>query len=147
MSENYHKDVSRYRIQRAMEFLSNARQNFQLGNYKLSVSQAYYCILTSMRALLALKHFDSKRHEGVITLFHQHFIMTNIFPKHYNRTIKEIKNIREEADYGDFIEITKQFAEQEIANAERFFITAEKVFTQLISMINNKNSNKINRNK
>lgn len=132
MTENRHKDIARYRIERAMENLSNARQNFHLGNYKVSVTQAYYSILTGMRALLAIQHFDSKRHKGVITLFHKHYVATKLFPKEFSKVIRKMKLIREEADYGDFVEITKEMAEDEIANAERFLRTAEKLFAELL---------------
>ena len=57
-----------------------------------------------MRALLALKHHDSHRQEGVITLFHKMLIQTGQFPKDFNRIIIKIKSLREDADYGDFVE-------------------------------------------
>ena len=133
MKENYHKDVAKYRMDRALENLASARRNFHIGDYKLSVSQSYYSILNAMRALLALKHVESHRHSGVITLFHKHYISTNLFPKEFNKVIRNMKLIREEADYGDFVEITKKMAEDEIAKAERFFRAAEVVFTELLS--------------
>ena len=133
MKENYHKDIARYRLRRATESLSAARENYYLGNYHIAVSQSYYCILTVMRALLALKHVDSHRQEGVITLFHKHYVRPKLFPKDFNKMIKNMKTLREEADYGDFVEITKATAEAEIAHAERFLKVAEEVFTKQLS--------------
>ena len=132
MKENHHKDVARYRIEKAAENLSVARQNYQLGNYRIAISQSYYCILTAMRALLALKHHDSHRQEGVITLFHKLLIQTEQFPRDFNRIIKKLKSLREDADYGDFVEVSKKEASEEIKNAEEFLGKAEEVFVRLI---------------
>ena len=133
MKDNYHKDIARYRLERAIESLSSARQNYHLGNYKITVSQSYYCILSAMRALLALQHVDSHRQEGVITLFHKHYVRANLFPKDFNKVIKKTKEHREEADYGDFAQITKEMAESEIASAERFLRIAEEVFAKILA--------------
>ena len=120
MTENHHKDVARHRIEKAEANLSAGRQS-------------YYCILTAMRALLALKHHDSHRQEGVITLFHKHLIQTQQFPKDFNRVIIKIKSLREDADYGDFVEIAKEQAFEKMGKAENFLKKAEQVFVKLLS--------------
>ncbi|MBI5214305.1 MAG: HEPN domain-containing protein [Ignavibacteriae bacterium] len=131
--ENHHKDLAKYRLEKASDNLRIARQHFQLGNYGDAIGKAYYAVLTAMRALLALHHKDSKRHEGVIILFNEFFIRTKIFPKEFNKIIKTLKVFREDADYGDFVEFSRQTAEVEINNAERFIKLSEKVFLQLIT--------------
>ena len=129
MKENHHKELARYRLEKANRNLMSARQAFHLGNYDDAVSRSYYCILTTMRALLALHHQDSQRHEGVITLFNKYFIQPKLFPRDINKIIHKMKSLREDADYGDFIEITGEIAEKEIRKAEVFMKNAEEIFS------------------
>lgn len=133
MIENRHKELANYRMNKALEDLSTSRQLFQLGKYRDAVSKSYYSILTAMRALLSLFHQDSQRHEGVITLFHQLLIKPGFIPKSFNKIIRDLKTSREDADYGDFIEISREAASKEIQHAEEFLKVAEKVFTKLLT--------------
>lgn len=97
------------------------------------VSKSYYAVLTAMRAMLSVKGLDSQRHEGVITLFHKHFVKQGIFPPTFNAVIAQLKKRREEADYGDFVTMTRQMAEVELSHAEKFLIAAKEVLSRLIS--------------
>ena len=133
MKENRHLALARHRLQRAADSLTGARQNYVIGNFRIAVSQSYYRILTAMRALLALRHVDSHLQEGAITLFHKHYVQKRLFPKEVNKVIKDMKTLREEADYGDFVEVTKEMAEREIKHAEGFFKAAEIAFARLLS--------------
>ncbi len=139
MKENYRKDLARYRMQKASDNLSAARQNYQLGNFQIAISLSFYSVLTAMRALLALKHLDSHRQEGVITLFHKHFVHEERFPKHFNRLIKRLKSLREDVDYGDFVEVTQDEAAQEMKNAEEFLRKAEEIFVKMLTNNSMKN--------
>ncbi len=139
MKENYHKDLARHRLEKAYYNLSVARANYQQGFYKDAITKSYYAILTAMRALLALHHIDSKRHEGVITLFHKHFIKQNLIPKEFSKTITRTKKLREEADYGDYVEVTKDEAFEEMKHTEKFLKKAEKLLIKLLANNSTKN--------
>lgn len=86
-----------------------------------------------MRSLLAALHLDSHRHEGVITLFHQHLIQKKKFPKTFNKTIPKLKKLREDATYADKIVVTAAEAEEEIRAAQEFLQTADEVLGRLLS--------------
>ncbi|MBI4810395.1 MAG: HEPN domain-containing protein [Ignavibacteriales bacterium] len=138
MKENHHKDLARHRLERAYYNLSVARANYQQGFYKDTVTKSYYAILTAMRALLALFHIDSKRHEGVITLFHKYFVKENLVSKEFNKLIIRMKRMREDADYGDYVEVTKEEATKEIQQAEKFLKKIEEVLIKLLASNSNK---------
>ena len=138
MKENRHKELARHRMEKALRNLSIARETFHLGFYEEAISKSYYAILTAMRALLALRHVDSKRHEGVITLFHKHYVKEELFPKKFNKIITKLKKLREDADYGDYVAISREVAEMEIQNSEEFLKNAESVIAQILSGKNEK---------
>ena len=123
-------------MEKAFRNLSIARETFHLGFYEEAVAKSYYAILTAMRALLALRHVDSKRHEGVITLFHKYYVKEELFPKKFNKVITKLKKLREDADYGDYIAITGNVAEFEIQNCEEFLKIAESVIARMLSAKN-----------
>ena len=120
MRQRTEADLARYRLEKAANELKVARANFSLGHYDVAVGRCYYSIFSAMRALLAMKKLDSKSHKGVISLFGQHFIRENLFPRGFHRIITEAKDIREKADYGDFMKVPSSIASKHIANAELF---------------------------
>lgn len=110
-------DLANYRLSKAMEKLKAARLLLDNADYSDSVSRSYYAVFTAARALLALKGLDSKKHSGVISLFNQHFVKTNIVGKEAGNILRTSKGFREDADYADYIEITKEVAEKEFEKA------------------------------
>ena len=44
-----------------------------------------------------------------------------------------MKKLREDADYGDYVTISKEIAEKEIANSEDFLKAADSVLAKLLA--------------
>lgn len=125
-------ELAKYRMERAKEILIESKDSFKNGHYKLSTNRSYYAMFSAAKALLALKELDARRHAGVILLFNQHFVKNGVFTKDLSKLLPKAKDIREDADYGDFVEISKQDAEHQIKNAERFINQAEKTISEMI---------------
>ena len=94
-------------------------------------------MFASARALLALREKDSSKHSGVIALFNQYIIKLGVFPKQYSKFLREAKRMREEADYGDFVEITEEDAQIQLKNAKKFTEEAEKTMQIMITKAEN----------
>lgn len=133
MKGNHHKDLARYLMEKANENLSVARTMIATGYYRHAVSEAYYAVFTAIRSMLAVLHLESKRHEGVITLFHQNLVQTGRFPKSFNKLIPKLKKMREEATYAPKVIVTEDEAEKELGEAEKFVHTAESVLARMLS--------------
>lgn len=88
-------------------------------------------MFTSARAILALKELDSSKHSGVISLFSQHIIKPGLFPKELSKFLREAKRKREGADYGDFVEVTKEDAQIQLEHAKKFVEEAENLLQEL----------------
>ena len=100
-------ELANYRIKRAKEILIEAKDTFSQKHYKLSINRSYYAMFTAAKALLSFKDKDSSKHSGVISLFNQFIVKKGLFQKDISKYLPMAKDIREDADYGDFIEITK----------------------------------------
>ena len=126
-------NLARYRIEKAKEILVEAEDNLKQNHYGVAVNRSYYAMFTSARALLALKELDSSKHSGVIAFFNQHIVKTNLFPKEISRFLGKAKDMREDADYGDFVEITEENAQIQLERAKKFVNEAESVISKIIT--------------
>jgi uncharacterized protein (UPF0332 family) len=125
-------NLANYRIRKAKEILIEAKDNFDQRHYGLSINRSYYAMFTAARAILALKEMDSSKHSGVISLFNQHIVKGGLFPKEISKFLPRAKDIREHADYGDFVEITEDDAQIQIRRAAQFVEEAEKTTQDMI---------------
>jgi len=125
-------NLARYRLAKAKEILVEAEDNLEQNHNGVSVNRSYYAMFTAARALLALKELDSSKHSGVIALFNQYIVKTGIFQKEISRFLAKAKDIREDADYGDFVEITKEDAHTQLQRAKEFVKEADEVLGKMI---------------
>ena len=95
-------NLSKYRLEKAQEFLKSAVNNLKSEDYMTANNRAYYCVFHSMRAVIALDGVDFKKHSGVIAYFREHYIKTGIFDKMYSDIISSTSLIRSKSDYDDF---------------------------------------------
>ena len=115
-------DLSKYRLSQAKDCLAVAESNMDLGFYKDALNRSYYCIFHSIRAVLALSFFDSKKHSGIISEFHKSYIKTGIFPKKFSDVIRESFLVRNSSDYEDFYVVVKEDAVQQLNDARAFLV-------------------------
>lgn len=119
-------DLSKYRYERCLEELENAKILLENGKYKSSINRSYYSIFHGMRAVNVLDGFDSSKHSGVIAHFNQYHVKTGDFPREASKIIKTSSEIREQADYEDFFIASRQDAEEQLEKAEKFHFFIDK---------------------
>jgi len=124
---DYRNDLSDYRMEKAKTKLESAKLLFEKGQFEDSLSRSYYAMFSAARALLATQKLDSSKHSGVISLFNQHFVKTEIVDKTLGRILMDAKDYREASDYGDYITIENKDAEEQLKNAEIFIENVECV--------------------
>ena len=125
-------NLAKYRIEKSQENLQEAEDALKQNHFGMSVNRSYYAMFTSARAILALKELDSSKHSGVIALFSQHIIKPGLFPKELSKFLRKAKRIREDVDYGDFVEITKKDAQMQLEHAKEFLEEAENSLQEMI---------------
>lgn len=113
-------ELSKYRYERAIEELKNAKEVFDSGSYNLALNRSYYAIFHAMRAVNVLDEFDSSKHSGVIAHFNQYHVKTGDFEKIASKIIQNAMEMREHADYEDFFVASKKDVEEQISRAEQF---------------------------
>lgn len=79
-----------------------------------------------MRSVLALQGVDFSKHSGVSAYFRKQYIKTGIFNAELSEIIKEAFDIRSDSDYDDYYILSKEDVEEQIENAEKFYLEIEK---------------------
>ena len=126
------EDYVRYRLENAKEKLNSAEVLLREKLFKDSLSRSYYAMFSAARALLATKELDSSKHSGVISLFNQQFLKTDIMDRKIGKKLSEAKDFREAGDYEDFFVVSKADAERQIKNAKDFIKEAEEILLKII---------------
>lgn len=73
-----------------------------------------------MRAVLALRQMDFKKHAAVIATFHKDYIHPGIFDKRYAAVITNASMIRNHSDYDDFYICSQEETEKLIRDVQDF---------------------------
>lgn len=126
------KELILYRLNQAKEMLSAAKA---LADTEVSprsiINRAYYAMFYSVLAILATIDKGSAKHSGVISLFNQHFIKTDILPKELGKILHNAFDFRQEADYGtDTIAVSNEVALEILADAQTFVEVINTFITQ-----------------
>ena len=107
-------------IERAKKYLKSAEMLLEEGDYESSVSRTYYAMFYSAQAMLLTKNLSFSSHKGVISAFGEHFVKTDIFPKEMGRELNRAFEKRQMGDYEYTFVISKEEAEEIIANGRKF---------------------------
>lgn len=127
------KALSDARMDKANEFLSDARATFNEGRFRTSVNRAYYAALNAVRAILILEGANPETHEGAVTLVSFRFVKTGILPVDTIKKFKVLLSRRTDVDYGDFDTIDAADAEDSVKSAGLIIETIDRVRTKLIA--------------
>lgn len=120
------KRLLEYRLEKAEEELNIAKTLLGKKYFAKSLNSSYYSMFHATRALLAIKKVDSKRHSGVIKMFNTMFIHPGEILKEYYTYLNTAFNVRIQSDYHDFYIASKEDAEKQIQNAEKFLEMIKK---------------------
>jgi len=124
------KSLIQYRLDRAHESLEDARLILaQRRSYASVVNRAYYAMFYAALALLITVDKGSSKHQGVIALFDENFIKTNILPKEFGKLIHRAFEMRQAGDYRDMLIVTEEQAADAVEAATKFLSAVEEKIT------------------
>jgi len=76
----------------------------------------FYAIL----ALLIFEPYSSSKHSGILSYFNKHFIKEKIFPEELGRTLNKAFEMRQRADYREYVELTSERVRPFIKSGKEF---------------------------
>ena len=113
-------EYAKYRLELAAERVAIAKAMIDLGAYRDSVNRSYYAMFTAVRALLAARNIDFKKHSAVISYFRREYIKTGLLDVKFSTYIGAAFRFRNDCDYEDFIFATREEAEIQYQHAAEF---------------------------
>lgn len=119
-----------YRIKRATNSLRDARNLFNTSSFESSVNRLYYACFYAAGALLVTKNIQVKSHAGVKQMLGEHFIKTEGIDKEQGKFYSVIFSYRQDSDYLDFAEVSREFTEQLINETQKFVNTLTEYLIQ-----------------
>jgi uncharacterized protein (UPF0332 family) len=134
--DSRHIALSKMRLTQARNCLDASVSLLASGFFKDAATRSYYAVFHSMRAVLALDEFDSKKHSGVISEFQRRYIKTRAFDEGFSKIIKSAFMVRGKSDYDDFYIISKDDVAVQIENARSFLTVVETHLDPLLSTEN-----------
>ena len=118
--------------------MERSRNAFQEGAALLekgflvgAVNRFYYAAFYAARALLATKELDSSKHSGIIALFHEHFVRTNLVNPVQAKALSRAFEQRQDSDYEDFVLMKAEEVKQLQTQVVDFLNECEKVLKQI----------------
>ncbi len=125
-------DLSKYRLNKAKDLLSQAKLLHENEKFDGSINRSYYAIFNAIRSLLALSKLDNSKHSGVLSYFDRYFVKTNMLGKRFSKIAHSAFDSRQDFDYEDFYIPTREESQSQIEDSENFIIEIEIKGKQLI---------------
>ena len=121
MPNDNRQRLAKYRLEKSGDCIRAAESLLVSDMLTDSINRSYYAIFHTIRAVLALEGVDFKKHSAVIAYFQQHYIKTGLFKSKYSDFARDAFSIRADSDYEDFYVVSKEDAEEQLANAKQFY--------------------------
>lgn len=115
----------RYRLAEAEETLADARALLETGRSARSVvNRAYYAMFYGVLALFIAEEVEHRtsKHSGIIAIFDKAFVHTGKLGHDFSRMLHRMFDARQECDYKEFAQVTKDAAAHAIEQAETFLM-------------------------
>ena len=120
MTDHQVIQLARYRLQQAKETLKEAGILAQEQSWRGAINRAYYAMFYAVLALTVVKGFSPSKHTGVLAFFDRDYIKPGILPKTLSKQLHLAFERRQSQDYGEFILVDEEMAQETIASAVEF---------------------------
>ncbi len=107
-------------VRKAETFLNTAKLVLTSGDFDTATSRCYYAMFYMARAVLLVQKVDTDTHSGIHGKFAELFVKTGIFDRKYSKYLKYAFELRSVGDYGAFLEIDQDVAEDLLRTAILF---------------------------
>lgn len=78
------------------------------GKWETAANRLYYSLFHAMSALLVHDGYQVKSHRGILAMFGEHYVRTEIFSKKDGSLLSELVIMRDNADYNCFFEADEE---------------------------------------
>jgi uncharacterized protein (UPF0332 family) len=131
------KVISDTRMEKAREFVADARATYDEKRYRTSVNRAYYAALNAARSIVILEGANPETYDGAATLLSLRFVKTGVLPVDVIKKFKVLLSRRTDVDYGDFDTTGNAEAEDSLQNSEEIVQMIDSARRRIIADLEN----------
>ena len=102
------EDLIKYRIDRSLETLREAKTMIDNKFWNASVNRIYYSCYYAVSALLLKKSVETNTHKGIRQMFGFHFVQEGLVSKDDGRFFSDLYDRRQTGDYDDYVSYNKE---------------------------------------
>ncbi len=124
--------LARHRMARARETFVAADNLLATGSLADAANRYYYAAFHAARAVLAAAELQAAGHKGTIINFQRHFVKSGRIEVETAKALPRAFQLRQQADYDDFAEITAARVEEAQAEVAVFLTACESLLEELI---------------
>jgi uncharacterized protein len=121
------RELIGYWLVKADESLDAASDEMTAGRLSFSVNRIYYACFYSVSAVLLQEGLQYKKHSGVRSVFHQHFVKTGKVSREHGRFYDELYEARQRSDYLVLARFEKSGVEEWLRQARGFVELMKKL--------------------
>ena len=100
------------------------------GKWETAANRLYYALFHAMSALLVHDGHQVKSHRGILAMFGEHYVKTEIFAKADGSLLSDLVIMRDNADYNCFFDVSEQDIVDGIAIAADFIKAIEQLIAE-----------------
>jgi len=115
-------DLIKYRIDRSIETLKEAKTMIDNKFWNASVNRIYYSCYYAVSALLLKKSIETNSHKGIRQMFGLHFVQEGLVAKEDGRFFSDLYDRRQTGDYDDYVSYDEETVLQLYNQADGFLL-------------------------
>jgi uncharacterized protein (UPF0332 family) len=108
LNENERNIIVTRELEKTQRTFSDAVFCANEGKWEAAANRIYYALFHAMSALLVSDGHQVKSHRGVLSMFGEHYIKTEIFSRQDGSLLSDLVLMRDNADYNCFFEADEE---------------------------------------
>jgi len=108
LTDEERKSVVQFRMEKAKNAFSEISLLVDNALWQTAANRLYYACYYAVTALLIQNGIETKTHKGVINQMGLHFVRADIFSQQEGRLFRNLFELRQDGDYGDWIIISEE---------------------------------------
>lgn len=108
LNENERIIIVNREMEKAERTFDDAQFCGREGKWEAAANRLYYSLFHAMSALLVSDGHQVKSHRGILSMFGEHYIKTEIFSRQDGSLLSDLVLMRDNADYNCFFEADEE---------------------------------------
>ena len=108
LNESERRTIVTRELEKAQRTYDDAVFCANEGKWEAAANRFYYALFHAMSALLVNDGHQVKSHRGILSMFGEHYIRTEIFSRQDGSLLSDLVLMRDNADYNCFFEADEE---------------------------------------